>query len=242
MGCACGGSRCIVSHPAPAAMKRLLLLAAALLAAPGVDAQIRTGECQGPNPSVADDTNRMLAERHRGLLSRFYSVGTVGAGPAVGTGDLMQMAAFEGGYQFNNGDAFAVTSSVRTALLRDPVFGEINPETGQGVYVGFQYVAGLGRVAPSSALARRSELGVGLSTSDYGGGGVVAAELNPRVVLPLTAFLSVPVGVQISQPLSGYDGARTFVGLSLGLRTQYVPPSRRALDCDGFHGSGVPQR
>ena len=222
-------------------MRLLLALGLALLAAP-VSAQVTSGGCTGPNPSVADETNRTLAERHRGLLSRLYSIGGVGVGPAVGTGDVLQSATFEGGYQFDSGDAVAFVTSARTALFRDPVFGGVDFEGGQAVSVGAQYVVGLGRFSPRSAVARRAEFGVGVVAADYGEGGMAALELAPRVLVPLTSFLTAPVGLHVSQPLGGYDGARTYVGLSVGLRTQYVPPSRLVLDCDGFRTSGVPQR
>ena len=218
-------------------MRRLLALGLALLAAPA-GAQITTGGCTGPNPSVADETNRALAERHRGLLSRLYSAGGVGVGPAVGAGEVLRSATFEGGYQFDSGDAVAFVTSARTALLRDPVFGTVDVTSGQAVSVGAQYVVGLGRFAPRSAVARRAEFGVGVVAADYGEGGVAAVELSPRVLVPLASFLSAPVGLHVSQPVGGYEGARTYVGLSIGLRTQYVPPSRLVLDCEGFPTGG----
>ena len=214
---------------------------AAVLAAPPAVAQVGTGGCPGPNPSVADQTSRMLAERHRGLLSRLYTIGSVAAGPSPGTGGLYSAAVAEGGYQFDSGDALALVSSVSSPVFRDPSTGRFTAD-GVETTLGLQYVAGLGRLAPRSAVARRAEVGVGLAASTAGESGVVVAQFAPRVVVPLTAFLSAPVGLQVSQPLGGYDGARTFVGLSIGLRTQYVPPSRLVLDCDGFSGSGVPQR
>ena len=227
-------------------MRRALALAALAALVLAVPAAAQTGgsaDCVGPNPSMAEQNRRALEERHRGFLSRIYALSTVGIGPDVGGDALMRAATFEGGYQFDSGDAVAFVTSARAALLRDPVFGELNPESASAVSGGVQYVVGLGRFAPRSAVARRAELGLGLAGTDYGGGGVVTAEVHPRVVVPVSSFLSVPVGLQISQPVGGgYEGARTFVGLSVGLRSQYTPANRLVLDCGGFSGSTVPQR
>ncbi|MDT0633024.1 hypothetical protein RQM47_09005 [Rubrivirga sp. S365] len=209
-----------------------------LVAAAPVGAQVSSPGCPGPGPSVAGETTRALQERHRGLLSRLYSIGGVAVGPEVGAGGVLQAATFEGGYQFDSGDALAFVGSAGVPAFRDPVAGTFDAG-GATTSVGLQYVAGLGRFVPASALARRSELGVGLAASAVGESGGVVAQVAPRVVVPLASFLSLPLGVQISQPLGGYEGARTFVGLSVGLRTQYVPPSRRVLDCDR---TGLPRR
>ena len=224
-------------------MTRALALAALVLAAPVAAQTSRPADCVGPNPSMAEQNRRALEERHRGFLSRLYALSTVGVGPDVGGSALMRAASFEGGYQFDSGDAVAFVTSARAALLRDPVFGDLDPESASAVSVGAQYVIGLGRFAPSSAVARRAELGLGVAGADYGGGGVVTAEVHPRVVVPISSFLSVPLGLQISQPVGGgYDGARTFVGLSVGLRSQYTPANRLVLDCGGFSSSAVPKR
>ena len=185
--------------------------------------------------TIGERTERVLENRHRAFLSRLYLEATLASGPVLGEPQTLGAAVLEGGYRFANGDAVTVGTALQTPLLVEA--GEDAAFTAASGTVGGQYVVGLGRLAPSVGLAKHVEVGLGAgvvyfnaNTNGLGVDSRWTAEVSPRIVIPVTAFLDVPVGLRISRALDGPEAGATFVGLSLSARRHYATRARRVLE------------
>ncbi len=76
-------------------------------------------------------------------------------------------------------------------------------------------------------------LGVFQAGRDAAPGGqsvsVGSVSVNPRVVLPLSPTVGVPVGVRVTQEFGARGTPGTFVGLSFGLRRIWADDARMVL-------------
>ena len=209
-------------------MKTLLALSL-LLAAP-LAAQVIPDDFPDQTP-MSDRLQRDLVERYRGFLAGLYSEGTLASGPVVGTPALYGSATVEGGYRFRSGDAVALVTSFRAPLGVDAFAGAV----GNGVAdelvatLGVQGALSLRRFSDAGPM-RHAELGVGLGTSFFGSATVAAVEVSPRVAIPISPTTSLPVGLRISQQISGPGVQGPYVGLSIGLRRIWADEARMVLD------------
>ncbi len=217
-------------------MRRPVLLAlAAALAVPAA-AQVVPDEFPGPEP-MTDRVERDLVERHRPFLSGLFASSTVAVGPAIGQPELNAAVAFEGGYRFGSGHAIALASAVTSSLDRPLGSGSAGPNT--TATVGGEVILALGRGADRRSVLRGAEVGLGLGASVYetdrgaiGTESVIVPSLSisPRVALPLTPTMAVPVGLRVTQELGRDGGPGTFVGLSVGLRRIWADEARMVLN------------
>lgn len=206
---------------------RFVLFVLALATALPAAAQLVPDEFPTADDSFADRARREIVDRHRDFLSGLYAESSVTVGPQAGAPALVAGGSAEGGYRFRSGDAVAVVSSYLTPLVNPLVV----PVNAQGsALLGAQAVVSLRRFAPSSALARRAELGLGASALFSGGETVPALEVAPRVVIPLSPVTSMPVGVKVSHELGAATGRGTFVGLSVGFRRIWADDARLVLE------------
>lgn len=87
------------------------------------------------------------------------------------------------------------------------------------VSVVIVYGLGLRRLLPDNYAARHAEIVVGVGAAWFEEGDVgTMVELHPRLVVPLAAWASVPVGLRVAVPLGGPADTGAFFGASLGLR------------------------
>ncbi|WP_420454929.1 hypothetical protein [Rubrivirga sp.] len=217
-------------------MRRLAALALLVALALPAGAQIVPDEFPGSEPMI-DRAQRDLVERHRPFLSGLFASSTVAVGPAVGQPELNAAVAFEGGYRFGSGHAIALASAVTSSLDRPLGADGVDPHT--TATVGGEVIVALGRGADRRSVLRGAEVGLGLGASFYqtdrGLRGtesvaVPSLSLRPRVALPLTPTMSVPVGLWVTQEL-GRDGRPgPFVGLSVGLRRIWADEARMVLE------------
>lgn len=207
----------------------LLALAFALPAA----AQVVPDDFPDHTEPIADRVRKDFVERYRPFLSGLYGEGTVAAGPVLRAAGVYGSATAEGGYRFDGGTSVSVLASFRTPLGADPL--AVDPATGgvpgDGLTGSFGAQVGLALrgLAPRSRWARRAEVGLGAGAAFYEGGAATTVHVAPRVALPLTPTLSVPVGLRLSQEIGGPEGRGPFVGLSLGLRRIWADEARMVL-------------
>ncbi len=208
---------------------RVLLVLSLLLSAP-LAAQVIPDDFPDQTP-MSDRAQRDLVERYRGFLAGLYSEGTLASGPVVGVPALYGSATVEGGYRFRSGDAVAVVTSFRSPLGVEPLAGAVAGGVADELLgtVGVQGTLSLHRFS-DAGLARRAEIGVGLGTSFFGSATVAAVEVLPRVAIPLSPTTSLPVGLRISQQISGPGVQGPYVGLSIGLRRIWADEARMVLD------------
>lgn len=209
-------------------MTRFLALALLVGLAFPAFAQVVPDEFPEPGEGPADRSRSDLVERHRPFLSRLYVESTLAAGPALGTPTTFGAAVVEGGYRFDSGDAVSLLTSVTAPITLARAPGE--PVVGAGVALGAQYALSAARFAPSSGLARRTEVGLGVGYVSYDEAAVWSLDLAPRVTFPLTPVLSVPVGVRVSQEIGSDLSRGTFVGVSVGLRRIFADEARMVLE------------
>lgn len=207
-------------------MRILVLLLVASVALP-TSAQFVPDEFPDATESMAERNRRDLVERHRGFLSGLYSESAFAVGPQAGAPDLLAGATAENGYRFASGDALALVTAYRAPLALDPV--SRLPEAGS-VLLGANGTLALRRFAPSSGLARRAELGIGVSALFDEAATIPTLDITPRVTIPLTPVMSLPVGVRISHELGDATPRGTFVGLSIGVRRIWADEARMVLE------------
>ena len=212
---------------------RLLVLLLAAVALPAA-AQVVPDELPDPTEPFADRANRELIERHRPFLSGLFASSTLAVGLEVGAPELIGAVGAEGGYRFESGHALALSTSVRGPLERNPLTGD----RGEGLKatVGGEMILSLGRGAARRSILRGAEVGVGLGVDlfeDASGTGSTAAipsvSLSPRIAIPVTPTLAVPVGLRVTQEV-GADARPAFVGLSLGVRRIWADAARMVLE------------
>ena len=211
-----------------------LLLALAVSAS----AQVVPDEFPDPTEPLVDRSNRELAERHRPFLSGLFASSTLAVGPEVGVPALVGAAAFEGGYRFGSGHAVALASDVRSPLAQSPVTGA--PEASVTASVGLEAIVALGRGADRASILRGAEIGLGVGASVFSAENAVTGftedhvvpslSLSPRVALPLSPTMAVPVGLRVSTELGRGARPGPFVGLSVGVRRIWADEARMVLE------------
>ena len=225
-------------------MKTFALVLAIALALPAA-AQVVPDEFPDADEPLIDRTRRDLVERHRPFLSGLYTSSSFAAGPQVGEPVLYGAAVVDGGYRFDSGDAIALQAVVQSpldrAFFQDPASDRL-----AGAF-GLEGVVGLRRFAAPGSILERAEVGlaVGLTAYDVASDGPDGADLygdtpgtlvtpfvsvSPRVALPLTPTLSVPVGFRIGQEIGAAGRRAPFVGLSVGLRRIFADEARMVLE------------
>ena len=208
-------------------MKTTALLAALALAMPAASQTVPDEFPEHSEPMI-DRVRKDFVERYRPFLSGLYSEGTLAAGPVVGSPLAHGSATLEGGYRFDSGDSVGLLTSVQAPFGLNPVSGEVSDDlTG---FLGAQVGLALRRVAPEAAWARRAELGLGAGAAFYGGAVATSVHVAPRVAVPLTPTLSLPLGLRVSQEIGGPVGRGPFVGLSIGLRRIWADEARMVLE------------
>ena len=97
-------------------------------------------------------------------------------------------------------------------------------------------ILSLGRGAARRSVLRGAEVGVGLGVDlfeDASGTGrtvtIPSVSLSPRIAIPVTPTLAVPVGLRVTQEV-GADARPPFIGLSVGVRRIWAVAARMVLD------------
>ena len=201
-------------------MRPFLLAALAAALAFPAPAQVVPDEVPDSGEPFADRARREVTERHRPFLSGLYAESAFAVGPEVGGPALFGSALAEGGYRFDSGLALGAVVAARAPLGVTPL-GE--PD-------GASARLGVGLAVPVGGRSRRFEVGVGGGVLVSERATAFSVEVAPRVVLPLTPVLSVPVGLRVSQEVGGAVGRGPFVGVSLGLRRIWADDARMVLE------------
>lgn len=214
-------------------MKTLALLVGLALLGPAT-AQVVPDEFPDPSEPFADRAQREWVERHRPFLSGLFASSSVAAGPEVGQPEVIAALAFDAGYRFASGHALAVTTSMRGPLERNPLTGA--RDEGLTAVIGAEAVLALGGRADRASVLRGAELGLGAGVAlfDAASGdartlALPSVSVRPRVAIPLTPTLALPVGIQVTKEV-GEDARPLFVGLSLGVRRIWADEARMVLE------------
>lgn len=179
-----------------------------------------------PGESPADREKDRLEERYRGLLSRFYTAGSVDLAPLTRDG-LGYQANINVGMNVGGGDAVFLAFAARDVplqLTEDPVRPGRQPEG----YVAVGYMLRGTRLLGPSRLAQRSALNVSVGVLS-GAVSALAFEVAPTYDILVRDSWSVPAGVKLSvATVRGEEASvtRSFVGLSLGVRWQWARRDR----------------
>lgn len=179
--------------------------------------------------SPPEEQRKHLKERHRDVVSRFFTGGQFSAAPAWSEGASAFGFQLEAGFSVGLHDALYLTFGARdyieervaTEDRRTP-YGPSDKEP--YVLLTANYEVGLERYVDDSAFAHRAVVDVGIGFAGGDGPGMLSVEIGPKYVVPIDSYWSLPIGIKIGQSLVGAGDAQlrgTFVGVSIGVKRFY---------------------
>jgi len=187
----------------------------------------------GPR-SVPEKQRDQLTERHRDVISRFFTGAQFSAAPAWTEGPSTVGFQFEAGFDVDEHDAIYITFGAREYVAVETMRSDSRGAPGLGggrwsekevnALFSVNCETGLARYLDDTAFGRRAAVGVGVGFVGGAGPGMLSVEIGPTYVLPINPHWSLPVGVKIGQTLVGARSAQvrgTFFGLSIGVKRFY---------------------
>lgn len=182
----------------------------------------------GTPDAVPEQHGEQLKERHRALVSRFFTGGQVAAAPAWAGGPSALGVQVEAGLDVGVHDALYLTLGVReyveTGAAEAGAAGWPRRDKEVSALFSANYEVGLARYFEDTAFARRAAVGVGAGFIKGETAGMLSVEIEPKYEIPINPRWSLPIGVALGQTLVGAGRAqvrRTFVGLSIGIKRFY---------------------
>ena len=173
-------------------------------------------------PSVPEQQREQLKERHRDVVSRFFTGANLSAAPAFNQGLTAYSAQVEFGFDVARHNILYLTLGARQHVVDDPeATGWFGAQKETAALVAVHYDLGLARFVEASTFSRRAAIGLGLGAVVSENLGMLTVEVAPKYVLPINRYWSLPVGLKIGQAVIGGRGAQvrtTFVGLSIGVK------------------------
>lgn len=221
--------------PRPACISRCLavLLTVTTLCGTAAAQDLPDNIPDGPR-WVPEKQRDELTERHRDVISRFFTGAQFSAAPAWTKGPSAFGFQLEAGFDVGEHDAIYITVGAREYVEAGATRSDRRgaPDLGGGQWsekevnalFSMNYEAGLVRYLDGTLFGRRTAVGVGVGLVGGGGPGMLSVEVGPTYTLPINPHWSLPVGVKIGQTLIGAGRAQvrgTFVGLSIGVKRFY---------------------
>ena len=207
-----------MNKPTLALVPLLLLAGAATAMAQDIPDWIPTD----PTESLGDRERARFEERHRGTISRFSAMGSLGLAPPERHGLAYQLN-INANLHFRNGEALFLFLSAqdRPSTVDTQTSLPHMREQVQSAGIGYQVSAM--RFLGASDLGRRGALNLGLGMM-AGEGTALALEIEPTYDILAGAFWSVPLGLKLSLATFKSPDARlrwAFLTVSLGIQHHF---------------------
>jgi hypothetical protein len=175
--------------------------------------------------SVPEQQREQLTERHRDVVSRFFTGANLSAAPAFDQEETAYSAQIEFGVDLARHNALYLTLGARQYLVEAPETSAwLGGRKETAALFAAHYDLGLARFMEAFTLSRRAAVGLGMGAVMGEDLGMLTVEVAPKYVLPIDQYWSLPVGLKVGQAVIGGHGAQvrtTFVGLSIGVKRFY---------------------
>lgn len=213
-------------RPFPVPLAQCLASLALMIGLAGsAAAQSIPDDIPGGPRSVPEQQREQLTERHRDVISRFFTGADVSVAPAFDPGLAVYSAELALGFAVQRHDALALTMGARQYVVEDPEASAwLRGRKETAALFAVRYDLGLARFMEASSFSRRAAIGIGMGTVMSGRFGLLTVEVAPTYVLPIDRRWHLPLGLKVGQAILGGRAARvrtTFVGLSIGVKRFY---------------------
>lgn len=196
----------------------------------GVYAQDVPDPVPGGPEAVPDRQRETLKERHRDLISRFFTTANVSAAPTFNHDLAAYGFLAETGLKVTPHSAFSFAVGVREYVVPNGASSGhsagANPPMPQKERIALfavNYDLGLASFGETPRFARHAVLGVGFGGA-LGDAHLLTLEVTPKYEIPIDQYWSLPVGLKLGQAALGADRGRvrgTYVGINVGIKRFY---------------------
>ena len=208
----------------PTSFRHLVIAVALAAIALPASAQLPDNIPVDPEKSPADRQRERFEERHHATFSRMFASSHLALSPVIQREGAMVDVVVQGVVDLPGGDALHLTVGSRSYALAEATDQPFHVSSRESAYLfAMGYDVSLSRFFPASALARRAAIGISAG-GIFADVGVVSVDLEPKYILPINQYWSLPVGLKLGTAILGVleaSNAATFIGASVGIKRHF---------------------